>query len=103
MSLPQRLLHPLRYAWHLLQTTAREWLDDGCPQYGAALSYYAVFSLAPLLVILVALVGLFIGSGAAQQQLIGEIAQMAGNIGGFFALGGWAWVVSQRDSTLSSS
>ena len=30
-----------------------------------------------------------------------EIAQMAGNIGGFFALGGWAWVVSQRDSTLS--
>ncbi len=30
-----------------------------------------------------------------------EVAQIVGNVGGFFLLGGWAWVVSQRNSTLS--
>ena len=103
MSLPDRLLHPLRYAWHLLQTTAREWLDDGCPQYGAALSYYAVFSMAPLLVILVALVGLFIGSGAAQQQLIGEISAMAGPKAGELAQSLLQAVSRPGEGTLASA
>ena len=43
----------------LFKQTAIEWLDDKAPQLGAALAYYTVFSLAPLVLVLFALVGLF--------------------------------------------
>jgi membrane protein len=41
----------------LLKQTFREWLEDKAPQLGAALAYYTVFSLAPLLLVLLAIVG----------------------------------------------
>src|SRR3954471_2147679 len=41
----------------LLKQTAIEWLDDKAPQLGAALAYYTVFSLAPLVLVLLAIVG----------------------------------------------
>jgi membrane protein len=43
---------------HLFKRTATEWLDDKTPQLGAALAYYTVFSLAPLILVLLAIVGL---------------------------------------------
>src|SRR5213078_3868688 len=43
--------------WKLLKLTAEEWLDDKAPQLGAALAYYTVFSLAPLILILLAIIG----------------------------------------------
>src|SRR3954449_8914976 len=46
-----------RNAFVLLKQTAVEWLDDKAPQLGAALAYYTVFSLAPLVVVLLAVVG----------------------------------------------
>ena len=49
----------LRYFFGLLWASFSKWLDDSCLRHGAALSYYMVLSLAPLLVILVGLVGLF--------------------------------------------
>lgn len=42
----------------LLKQTLTEWLEDKAPQLGAALSYYTVFSLAPLILVLLAIVGL---------------------------------------------
>ena len=42
---------------HLLKRTAMEWLEDKAPQLGAALAYYTVFSLAPLILVLLAIVG----------------------------------------------
>ena len=41
----------------LLKQTFSEWLEDKVPQLGAALAYYTVFSLAPLVLLLVAIVG----------------------------------------------
>jgi membrane protein len=41
----------------LLKQTAMEWLDDKAPQLGAALAYYTVFSLAPLVLLLLAIIG----------------------------------------------
>jgi uncharacterized BrkB/YihY/UPF0761 family membrane protein len=38
----------LSYSVRLLKTTFRHWLEDKAPQLGAALAYYTVFSLAPL-------------------------------------------------------
>jgi membrane protein len=44
--------------FHLLKQTATEWMDDKAPQLGAALAYYTVFSLAPLVLVLLAIIGL---------------------------------------------
>ena len=41
----------------LLKQTFQEWLQDKAPQLGAALAYYTVFSLAPLVLVLLAIVG----------------------------------------------
>ena len=46
-----------RTAFQLLKQTATEWLDDKAPQLGAALAYYTVFSLAPLVLVLLAIIG----------------------------------------------
>jgi membrane protein len=44
-------------AFKLLKLTTQEWLQDKAPQLGAALAYYTVFSLAPLILVLLAIVG----------------------------------------------
>ena len=44
-------------AWKLLKLTTEQWLSDNAPQLGAALAYYTVFSLAPLVLILLAIIG----------------------------------------------
>jgi membrane protein len=44
-------------AFQLLKQTATEWVDDKAPQLGAALAYYTVFSLAPLVLVLLAIIG----------------------------------------------
>src|SRR5438067_9976869 len=44
-------------AFGLLKQTFQEWLQDKAPQLGAALAYYTVFSLAPLVLVLLAIVG----------------------------------------------
>jgi membrane protein len=51
--------HPsfFAHAFGLLRQTATEWLDDKAPQLGAALAYYTVFSLAPLVLVLLAIIG----------------------------------------------
>jgi membrane protein len=46
-----------RNAFDLLKQTFNEWLQDKAPQLGAALAYYTVFSLAPLILVLLAIVG----------------------------------------------
>jgi len=45
-------------SFSLLKQTYSEWLEDKAPQLGAALAYYTVFSLAPLILVLLAIVGL---------------------------------------------
>lgn len=47
-----------RNLWRLFVTTFNEWLEDKAPQLGAALAYYTVFSLAPLILVLVAIIGM---------------------------------------------
>ena len=43
--------------WKLLKLTTEQWLSDNAPQLGAALAYYTVFSLAPLVLLLLAVIG----------------------------------------------
>jgi membrane protein len=57
----------------LLKTTATQWVNDKCPQLGAALAYFTVFSLAPLILILLAFFGLFFGSDHAKEKIVEQL------------------------------
>ena len=59
----------------LFKNTASEWIQDKCPQLGAALAYFTVFSLAPLVLVLLAVFGLIFGSSEQAQQKITQQLQ----------------------------
>lgn len=65
--------------WPLLKQTLSEWMDDNVPALAAALAYYTLFSIAPLLIIAIAVAGLVFGEeaarGAIQAQLQGLIGE----------------------------
>ena len=58
--------------WKLLKTIVMKWLDDEPFQSAAALSYYTLFSLAPLLIISIAVAGFVFGREAAQNQIVND-------------------------------
>ena len=66
----------------LLARTWKEWNDDQAPRLGAALAYYTVLSIAPLLILLIAVAGLVFGEEAARGQLMGQIQGLVGADGG---------------------
>jgi len=68
----------MRTLWALLQEIFTEWLNDRAPRLGAALAYYTVFSLAPLLLIIIAIAGLVFGEAAAQGQIVERIEGVVG-------------------------
>ena len=59
MTKPQQKHHESFFgaSFAILKQTAQEWMEDKAPQLGAALAYYTVFSLAPLILVLLAIVG----------------------------------------------
>jgi membrane protein len=59
----------------LFKNTASEWIQDKCPQLGAALAYFTVFSLAPLVLVLLAVFGLIFGSSDQARQKLTEQLQ----------------------------
>jgi len=78
-TLPERKLDSLQEGWLLLERTGQAWLDDYAPSMGAALSYYTVFSLAPLLLIVISIAGLVFGDDAARGQIFGELQGLMGD------------------------
>src|SRR5215469_881028 len=58
------------YSSHLLKTTFNHWLKDKAPQLGAALAYYTVFSLAPMVLVLFAVFGFIYGNSEVVRQEI---------------------------------
>src|SRR5690606_14625048 len=57
-------------AWQMVKTAAADWSEDKAPQLSAAITYYAIFSIAPLLVIAIAIAGVVYGEQAAQGQIV---------------------------------
>jgi len=58
-----------------------EWQRDDALGMGAALAYYAIFSIAPLLILIIAIAGLVLGEKAAEGELVGQIGGMVGQAG----------------------
>ncbi len=67
--------------WRLLQQAASGWVDDGAPSMGAALAFYTLLSMAPLLVLVITLSGLVVGREAAQALLFGQLHGLLGETG----------------------
>ena len=62
----------------VLKQTFKEFGEDKVPRLGAALAYYTIFSIGPLLLIAVAMAGLFFGQEAAQGQVSDELGKVFG-------------------------
>jgi membrane protein len=62
----------------LLRQVARLWLEDYVPSMGAALAYYTLFSLAPLLLIVIAVAGLAFGEDAARGEIQAQLGALMG-------------------------
>jgi membrane protein len=65
-------------AWNLLKDTITAWVDDYAPSMGAALAYYTVFSVAPLLLIVIAVAGLVFGQEASEGEVLEQLQLLMG-------------------------
>ncbi|MGE5363365.1 MAG: YihY/virulence factor BrkB family protein [Bacteroidota bacterium] len=71
----------LKDYWDLIVEIFDQWSDDKAPKLGAALSYYTVFSLAPLLLISIAVAGFMFGRDAARGTIVRELETLIGREG----------------------
>src|SRR6185503_7168782 len=67
-----------RAVLELLREVFEEWKKDDALSLGAALAYYTIFSMAPLLVLVIAIAGLVFGRAAAEGQLVEQIGGLVG-------------------------
>lgn len=68
----------------LFQETFKEWSEDKASRLAAALAYYTIFSIAPLLIIVIAIAGAVFGEEAARGQIVGQIQGLVGEEGAKF-------------------
>jgi membrane protein len=65
----------------LVKKAVAAWTDDYAPSMGAALSYYMLFSLTPLLVLVIAIAGFFFGADAVRGEVMLQLSDLMGNEG----------------------
>jgi membrane protein len=65
----------------LLRKSAVAWHDDDCSSMGAALAFYTLFSIAPLLLIVIGVGSLILGRTAAREQILGQVGTLMGEAG----------------------
>jgi YihY family inner membrane protein len=71
----------LSQQWQMIMAAVKAWVDDYAPSMGAALSYYTLFSLAPLLIIVIAVAGMVFGQEAAQGEIVAQLRGIMGEQG----------------------
>jgi len=64
--------------WTLTKTAVSSWIDDYAPSMGAALAYYTLFSIAPLLLIVIAVAGAIFGAEAARGEIFEQLRGLMG-------------------------
>jgi membrane protein len=71
----------VKHIWSLIKTTFSSWLDDYAPSMGAALAYYTLFSIAPLLLIVISTAGLVFGEEAVRGEIFAQLRDLMGDQG----------------------
>jgi membrane protein len=69
--------------WIVLKRALAGWWNDNVPHLGAALSYYTLFSLAPILIVAMSIAGLVFGAEAVRGEIVGQIDGLVGREGAF--------------------
>ncbi len=59
--------------FELLKRTASQWSDHNAPRLGAALAYYTLLSIAPLLILIVAICGLLFDKNTTEHHLLSQV------------------------------
>lgn len=70
-----------KHIYDLCKKAVTAWVDDFAPSMGAAISYYTVFSLAPLLIIVIAVAGAVFGRDAVEGQIVAQLSGLIGKDG----------------------
>lgn len=68
----------LKLLFSVLKQTFAEWNEDQVPRVAAALAYYTVFSIAPLLIVVIAIVGAVFSEDVVQTQVLGQVQRELG-------------------------
>jgi membrane protein len=67
-----------RFAWRLVRETFSKWRSENVPRLGAALAYYAIFSLSPLLLMATAIAAMIFGEKVARAHTMEELETLMG-------------------------
>jgi len=67
-----------REAFQLVKKSAKDFSEDECPRMAAALAYYTVFALPPMLILIMMLVGAFVSRETVQEALSGQMGSLMG-------------------------
>ena len=79
-ALSMKLLSPSQ-AWTVTREAVSRWSDDNCSSMGAAVAFYALLSMAPLLMLVITIAGLAIGHDRAQELLMTQVSGLLGDAG----------------------
>jgi membrane protein len=71
----------LKELWLVFKSALSGWWDDDIPHLGAALSYYTLFALAPILIVAIAIAGFAFGAEAVRGEIVGQIEGLVGRSG----------------------
>jgi membrane protein len=83
---PNRLAEPKpreleRGWWPMLRETGAQWSEHKASRLGAALAYYSIFSIGPLMVVAISIAGLVFGAEAARGEVVGQLRGLLGENG----------------------
>lgn len=74
-----KIKEKIKKVFDLLKATFKEFMADNGIKLSASLSYYTIFSLPPLLIIIISLSGIFFGAEAVKGEIFGQINELVGN------------------------
>jgi len=66
------------YWWHILRDTFKLWMERNAFMYAGSLAFYTLFSLAPVMIIAVTIIGLVFGEEAAQGRIVAQLEDTIG-------------------------
>lgn len=74
-------MNDIKLIFTMVRDSVQAWIDDQAPSRGAALAYYTLFSMAPLLLIVVSVAGLWLGPQAAEGEIYAQLKGFMGESG----------------------
>jgi membrane protein len=100
--------------WKIVREALASWLKDGAPGMGAAISFYSLFAIAPILLMVIWVAGMFVGPEVVKAHVLGEMRDLLGETGseavaallvsvGYATRGGYATVAGILTLVISAS